>query len=72
MPDNPTNHLSILDCFHTALLTPPPAEGDEVFCSRCSGYRLVVTVSAEWRIKCVVCHLGRPYGVDDSLGIRLT
>ena len=66
MAGNQTSHLSILDCFDTALFSPPPAEGDEVYCARCAAYRIVVTVSAEWRVRCRGCSLGRAYGADED------
>lgn len=61
-----SRYISQLDCFHTAMLDPSPIEGDTVYCRLCGDYRTVTNASAEWRIKCATCSMGRAFGADET------
>src|SRR6185369_9137672 len=63
---NPTKYLSLLDCFHTGEFTPPPVDGDTVYCVKCGDYRIVAVATTEWRIKCSGCTLGRAFGAAED------
>jgi hypothetical protein len=62
---NPTRHVCLLKCGHTAYYDPQPKIGDEVYCRRCRDYTKVRTSMQEYSWHCPTCHYTRPHGTDE-------
>lgn len=59
------HYVCLLKCGHVAYYDPEPSPGDEVYCRRCQDYTRVKTAAQEYSWHCPVCHLSRPYGMDE-------
>ena len=69
----PSNHQPVpvlLECFHTLLLAPPPAVGDELYCRYCQAYTHVAKGGDSWSVRCTGCTFGRSYGTDEGQARR--
>jgi hypothetical protein len=55
----------VLSCNHEMdFYTPVPVAGDEIWCTRCSEYRVVARAIEQYNVKCLYCRFARTFGRD--------
>lgn len=65
-----SRYISLLRCGHKAYYDPPPKNGEDVYCRRCTDYTQVQVTSQEWAWHCPVCKITRPHGTDEDKARR--
>jgi hypothetical protein len=56
-------HVVLFECGHTTIFdNPAPLAGEELYCVKCRGYKIVTRADSEYRIICQNCRYSRSFG----------